>query len=78
MLVQLIPVGADVTVPVPVPAPNTFNANCCTDAWKVAVTERAAVMLTTQLPVPTQSLLQLLKAEPATGVAVSVTDTPLL
>jgi hypothetical protein len=43
---------------------------------KPAVTERADVMLTTQLPVPEQAPDQPVKAEPAVGVAVYVTLVP--
>jgi hypothetical protein len=44
---------------------------------KVAVALRAAVMFTTQLPVPLQAPLQPEKVEPDAGVAVSVTLAPL-
>ena len=45
---------------------------------KVAVTERAAVMVTEQeAAVPVHAPLQPLKVEPAAGVAVSVTAMPL-
>ena len=48
------------------------------DVGKVAVTERPAVMMRTQLPVPVQSPLQPLNTEPVAGAAVSVTDVPPL
>jgi hypothetical protein len=43
---------------------------------KVAVTERAALMLTVQLPVPEQAPDQPAKVEPAAAAAVSVTLVP--
>ena len=46
---------------------------------KVAVTERAAVMVTEQeAAVPVHAPLQPLKVEPAAGVAVNVTAMPLV
>ena len=44
----------------------------------VAVALRAAVMETTQVPVPVHAPLQPEKVEPAAGVAVSVTLVPLV
>jgi hypothetical protein len=44
---------------------------------KVAVTERFAVMVTAQLPVPLQSPLQPPKDQPAWGAAASVTCVPV-
>ena len=75
MAPQLIPAGALVTVPLPVPDLVTVSAKI----WvvKVAVSERAAVMLTTQVLVPVHAPVQPLKVEPAAGVAVSVTAVPL-
>jgi hypothetical protein len=43
---------------------------------KVAVTERAWLIVTVQAPVPEQSPLQPAKVEPAVGVGVSVTTVP--
>ena len=43
-----------------------------------ALTDLAALMLTTQLPVPVHAPLQPVNVEPAAAVAVSVTDVPLL
>ena len=76
MAPQLIPAGALVTVPLPVPALLSVSAK----VWvvKVAVSERAAVMLTVQVLVPVHAPLQPLKVEPAAGVAVSVTAVPLV
>lgn len=43
---------------------------------KVAVTERVAFIATVQVPVPVQSPLQPVKADPLDAVAVSVTGVP--
>ena len=71
---QSIPAGLLVTVPDPVPAFVTLRAKGC--RVKVAVTLRAAVMATMQLPVPVQSPPQPMKVEPVVGVAVRVTLLP--
>ncbi len=42
----------------------------------MAVTLRAAVMVTTQLPVPVQAPLQPVKVEPVAAAAVRVTLVP--
>jgi hypothetical protein len=44
----------------------------------VAVTLRAAVIVTAQVPAPVHAPLQPLNAEPDAGVAVSVTAVPWL
>ena len=44
---------------------------------KVAVTLRATVIASTQLPVPVQAPLQPPNAEPVAAAAVSVTDVPV-
>ena len=76
MAPQLIPAGALVTAPLPVPALPTVSAKVW--AVKVAVTERAALMVTEQeVAVPVHAPLQPLKVEPAAGVAVSVTAVAL-
>ena len=75
MTPQEMPAGALVTVPLPVPALLSVSAKVW--AVKVAVTERAAVMLTVQVLVPVHAPLQPLKVEPAAGVAVNVTAMPL-
>ena len=51
-----------------VPVPEVLN---------VAVTARAAVIASTQLPVPVQAPLQPANFEPVAAAAVSVTDAPL-
>jgi hypothetical protein len=48
------------------------------DDAKVAVTDFAAVIEKAQLPVPVQAPLQPVKVAPRPGVAVSVTDDPLV
>jgi hypothetical protein len=74
---QLIPAGELVTVPDPAPAGVTVSV--CGTAANVAVTLRAAVMLTVQVVVlPVQSPDQLVNVDPAPGAAVRVTDVPLL
>ena len=73
---QLIPLGELVTVPVPVPVRLTVKT-----LWvvvKVAATLRVAFIVTMQEPVPEQSPLQPAKVEVPSGVAVSVTEVPLL
>jgi hypothetical protein len=73
---QLMPGGVLVTVPVPDPDFVTESRKVASE--NVAVTERAADMLTTQAPVPEQSPLQPVKAEPAFGLGVRVTFCPSL
>ena len=63
---QLMPVGDDVTVPVPVPALVTVSANVAA-LLKVAVTARAAVIDTVQVPVPVHAPLQPVNVEPLGG-----------
>ena len=73
---QLIPAGELVTVPVPVPAFVTVRANVV--VLNVAVTLSAALIVTTQLPVPLHPPpLQPANVLPLFGVAVSVTCVPL-
>src|SRR5262249_26938496 len=76
---QEIDGGALVTVPLPVPDFVTVSENDVGNSMNVAVTELAALTVTTQVAVPAQPpALQPAKAEPAAGVAVSVTVAPLV
>jgi hypothetical protein len=72
----LIPAGELVIVPLPVPPFVAVSAK----VWglNVAVTDFAAVIVTTQEPVPVHAPLQPANVEPAVAVGVSVTDVPLL
>ena len=75
---QLIAPSLDVTVPLPVPAGFTVSVNRCTLPLKVAVTDRAALIVTVQVVlVVVQLPLQPAKVDPVLGVAVSVTIVPL-
>jgi len=72
---QVIPAGLDVTEPEPLPLLETFTLNVCRVNW--AVTEVAAVIDTTQVPVPPQPPPDHpVKLEPVEGVAVRVTEVP--
>jgi len=71
---QLIPAGADVTVPPPVPAFDTERTN-------VALSKRASTLLaasieTMHVPVPAQAPDQPANVEPEDGVAVRNTSVP--
>ena len=72
---QLIPAGELVTVPVPAPVPVLLTVKENVGAGSnVAVTDWALFIVTTQAPVPEHPPpLQAMKAEPAAGVADSVT-----
>jgi hypothetical protein len=74
LLPQAMPAGALVTVPVPLPDLVTVRLT----VWsaKVAVTERAALIVTVQVPVPVQAPLQPVKVESVVGAAVKVTTVP--
>jgi hypothetical protein len=74
---QLIPAGAEVTVPVPVPAFVSVTAKVVAELVNVAVTERAAVIETVQVEVPVHPPVQLAKVEPLAAAALSVTEVPL-
>ena len=66
----------EVTTPLPVPALLTVRVKRW--ALKVAVTDRAAFMVTVQLgPETVSQPLQLAKVEPLAGVALRVTVVPL-
>ena len=70
-----MPAGTLVTDPVPLPAVLTLNV--CVSKFSVAVTIRAAFIVTTQVSVPVQpSPLQPLKIDPVLAVAVNVTTVP--
>src|SRR5262245_31053863 len=71
---QLMPEGELVTVPLPVPP--LFTVSAKDDRMKVAVTEAAAFIVTTQVPVPVQPPLQPVKVETVAGAAVRVTAVP--
>jgi hypothetical protein len=77
VLPQLMPDGEEVTVPVPVPARVTVRVWVVALVLKVAVTDRAAVIETVQVPVPVQAPLQPANVEPLAAEAVSVTEVPL-
>jgi len=73
---QLMPAGEDVTVPLPVPVfvtPTVYGFSV-----NVAVTLRAALIVTEHAPVPVQAPLQPLKVEPAEAEGVSATTVPEL
>jgi hypothetical protein len=74
---QLMPAGADVTVPAPFPARVTVSAKVC--SVNVAVTDVAAFTVTTQVPVPVQPPPdQPVNVDPAVAAAVSVTAVPVV
>jgi hypothetical protein len=75
-IAQLIPAGADVTLPPPVPAPATLSVRSGIGA-KDAVTLCGAFMVTWHVPVPVQSPLHPVNRYPDAGVAVSVTAVPV-
>jgi hypothetical protein len=75
---QLMPAGEEVTVPAPLPARVTVAVNVgVPDVLNVAVTERAALIETAQVPVPVHAPLQPANVEPLAAAADSVTDAPL-
>ena len=72
---QVMPAGLLATVPTPIPLGVMVSTKI---GVKLAVTVVAAESVTVQGPVPGHPApLQPVKAEPATGVAVSVTTVPL-
>jgi hypothetical protein len=72
---QVIPAGLDETEPVPVPLFDTVRFSVF--SVKVAVTEAAAFIVTTHVPVPEQPAPDHpVKSELTPGVAVNVTTVP--
>jgi hypothetical protein len=75
---QLIPAGLEVTVPLPVPDLLTVNAKLCGVTVNVAVTVRAAFIVTVQVAPDAESQpVQLANVDPEPAGAVSVTAVPL-
>ncbi len=73
------PAGMLLTKPVPVPTSVTVKANCtAVVVLNVAVTARAWLIVTEQLPVPEQAPVQPANVAPCVGVAVNATIVPLL
>ena len=74
----MIPAGLDVTVPLAMrPVLLTVSVKLCTA--KVAVTDRAALMVTVQLvPETVSQPLQLVNVDPPAALAVRVTAVPLV
>ena len=75
---QVIPEGLLVTVPVPVPVRETLSTGEAAAVVNVAVTEVFAERETSQEAVPLQAPDHPAKVDPEAGVAVSVTEVPLL
>jgi hypothetical protein len=73
---QLTPAGALVTVPVPVPASVIVKATVL-EVLNVAVTDSAAVSVTTQAALPLHAPPQPANVDPTVAVGVSVTAVPL-
>ena len=71
---QLMPEGVEATEPEPAPAGVTVSVNCCNA--KVAVTLRAASIVTVHGPGPVHAPLHPVKTEPVAGVGVRVTSLP--
>src|SRR5437016_6583016 len=75
MAPQSIPAGLLATVPLPLPAFVTVRVYNCV---KLAFTDCAALIVTTQIPVPLHPApLQPLNTDPLAGTAVNVTCVPL-
>lgn len=78
---QLMPAGLLVTLPVPAPCLVTVSrcGDAVLDSEKLAAAVRACDMDTTQVGrEPAQEPLQPANVEPAAGVAVSVTEVPVV
>jgi len=79
VLPQLMPPVFEVTVPEPLPALVTVSANVAVLLLNVALTERAALIVTVQVvAVPLHEPPQPPNVEPLAAAAVSVTEVPLL
>ena len=61
---------------VPPPPPDRLTVRAYRLIMKVAVTDRAASIVTTHAPEPTQSPLQPVNDEPTAGIGISVTSVP--
>src|SRR6187397_1785082 len=72
---QVGPQGMSPPVTDPVPVPERLTPSVYTRV-NTAVTDRAALILTAQEPVPVHAPVQWSYLEPAAGVAVSVTAVP--
>ena len=71
----MIALSPEATVPRPVPILLAERVKTC--RVKVAVTERAALIVTVQAPVPVHAPLQPLKIDPDAALARRVTGVPL-
>ena len=79
VLPQLMPAGADVTVPRPAPSFPTLSAKFVVELLNEAVTERAADIDTVHdVAVPLHAPLQPPNVDPLAAEALSVTEVPLL
>ena len=70
----MMPAGDELTLPLPAVA--TLRVNVEALSAKVAVTDRAALITTAQVPLPLQAPVHPENVDPAAGAAVSVTDVP--
>jgi len=76
LLPQDVPVGFSVIVPLPVW--EVFSLYLTAFCENVAPTDLLEFICITQLPVPVQSPDQLAKVYPLAGVAVKVTEVPVV
>ena len=72
-----IPPSSELTVPLPVPTLLTATARLKRCRAKLAVTDRAALIVTVQTPVPVHAPFQPLKIDPDAALARRVTGVPL-
>jgi hypothetical protein len=75
VLPQLIPAGAEVTVPAPIPALVTESVRATA---KAAVTDMSSVMTTWHAPVPEHAPPHPVKTKPDAAVADSTTSEPVV